>query len=133
MEKAKAEIELQKAKLEADIEINALSPENPLGRRWEDGAPSWGVVDAPSALLHEVGHVIQLRREGVEASAPMFIPFLGAVISAKSLGDDAAAGWGGDQSTRASGGVSIVMTGSAAPEATSDTSSRKIPAPRCEA
>ena len=42
-------------------------------------------------LLHEVGHVIQLRREGVEASAPMFIPFLGAVISAKSLGGNAAA------------------------------------------
>ena len=42
-------------------------------------------------LLHELGHVIQLRREGVEASAPMFIPFLGAVISAKSLGKDAAA------------------------------------------
>ena len=42
-------------------------------------------------LIHEMGHVIQLRREGVEASAPMFIPFLGAVISAKSLGEDAAA------------------------------------------
>jgi len=42
-------------------------------------------------LVHELGHVIQLRREGVEASAPMFIPFLGAVVSAKSLGDDAAA------------------------------------------
>jgi Zn-dependent protease len=42
-------------------------------------------------LLHELGHVFQLRREGVDASAPMFIPFLGAVISAKSLGDDAAA------------------------------------------
>jgi Zn-dependent protease len=42
-------------------------------------------------LVHEMGHVIQLRREGVEASAPMFIPFLGAVISAKSLGGDAAA------------------------------------------
>jgi Zn-dependent protease len=42
-------------------------------------------------LLHELGHVIQLRREGVEASAPMFIPFLGAVIAAKSMGDDAAA------------------------------------------
>jgi Zn-dependent protease len=42
-------------------------------------------------LVHELGHVFQLRREGVEASAPMFIPFLGAVISAKSLGDDAAA------------------------------------------
>lgn len=42
-------------------------------------------------LLHELGHVIQLRREGIQASAPMFIPFLGAVISAKSLGNDAAA------------------------------------------
>ena len=42
-------------------------------------------------LVHEMGHVIQLRREGIEASAPMFIPFLGAVVSAKSLGDDAAA------------------------------------------
>jgi Zn-dependent protease len=42
-------------------------------------------------LLHELGHVIQLRREGVEASAPMFIPFLGAMIAAKSMGDDAAA------------------------------------------
>jgi Zn-dependent protease len=42
-------------------------------------------------LVHELGHVIQLRREGVQASAPMFIPFLGAVIAAKSMGDDAAA------------------------------------------
>ena len=42
-------------------------------------------------LVHEMGHVIALRREGIRASAPMFIPFLGAVISASSLGDDAAA------------------------------------------
>jgi Zn-dependent protease len=42
-------------------------------------------------FVHEMGHVIQLRREGIEASAPMFIPFLGAVVSAKSLGDDALA------------------------------------------
>jgi Zn-dependent protease len=42
-------------------------------------------------FVHEMGHVIQLRREGVEASAPVFIPFLGAMISAKSLGKDAAA------------------------------------------
>jgi Zn-dependent protease len=42
-------------------------------------------------LLHELGHVFQLRREGIKASAPMFIPFMGAVISAKSLGKDAAA------------------------------------------
>jgi Zn-dependent protease len=42
-------------------------------------------------FIHEMGHVIQLRREGVEASAPIFIPFLGAVIAAKSMGEDAAA------------------------------------------
>jgi Zn-dependent protease len=42
-------------------------------------------------LVHELGHVIQLRREGVPASAPLFIPFLGAVVAAKSLGNDAAA------------------------------------------
>jgi Zn-dependent protease len=42
-------------------------------------------------LVHEMGHVIQLRREGVEASPPVFIPFMGAMIAAKSMGKDAAA------------------------------------------
>ena len=42
-------------------------------------------------FLHELWHVIQLRREGIKASAPMFVPFLGAVIAAKSMGRDAAA------------------------------------------
>ena len=42
-------------------------------------------------FVHEMGHVIALRREGIKASAPMFIPFMGAVISAKSLGDNALA------------------------------------------
>jgi Zn-dependent protease len=43
-------------------------------------------------LVHEYGHVIQLRREGVkDASAPIFIPFLGALIWSKSLGGNAAA------------------------------------------
>ena len=35
-------------------------------------------------FVHEMGHVIQLRREGIKASAPMFIPFLGAVVTARS-------------------------------------------------
>src|SRR5436190_601771 len=35
-------------------------------------------------FLHEIGHVIQLRREGIKASAPMFIPFLGAAMAALS-------------------------------------------------
>jgi len=42
-------------------------------------------------LVHEMGHVIALRREGIRASAPMFVPFLGAVISARSLGENALA------------------------------------------
>jgi Zn-dependent protease len=42
-------------------------------------------------LVHEMGHVIQLRRQGVKASAPMFIPFLGAVIAARSFGGNALA------------------------------------------
>jgi Zn-dependent protease len=42
-------------------------------------------------FVHEMGHVIQLRREGIKASAPMFVPFLGAFISAKSLGNNALA------------------------------------------
>jgi Zn-dependent protease len=42
-------------------------------------------------FIHEMGHVLQLRREGIKASAPMFIPFLGAAISARSLGDNALA------------------------------------------
>jgi Zn-dependent protease len=42
-------------------------------------------------LVHELGHVIALRREGIRASAPMFIPFMGALITARSLGEDALA------------------------------------------
>jgi len=42
-------------------------------------------------LVHEMGHVLQLRREGIKASAPMFIPFLGAVVAMKEMPKDAAA------------------------------------------
>ncbi|HET9104456.1 MAG TPA: site-2 protease family protein [Solirubrobacteraceae bacterium] len=55
----------------------------------------WGLAFAVGfvllLLVHEMGHVIALRREGIPASAPMFIPFLGAVITSRSLGDNAAA------------------------------------------
>ena len=40
-------------------------------------------------LVHEMGHVIQARREGLDASAPLFIPFLGAAIALKELPKDA--------------------------------------------
>jgi Zn-dependent protease len=42
-------------------------------------------------FVHEMGHVIALRREGIKASAPMFVPFMGAVITSRSLGDNALA------------------------------------------
>lgn len=42
-------------------------------------------------FVHEMGHVIQLRHEGIKASAPMFIPMMGAAIFSRSLGDNALA------------------------------------------
>jgi Zn-dependent protease len=41
-------------------------------------------------LVHELGHAIQLRREGLSAGAPVFIPFLGAFIAMRDLPRDAA-------------------------------------------
>ncbi len=53
----------------------------------------WGLPFAIGFVLlifvHELGHVVELRRQGVRASAPLFIPFLGAVIGMKELPDDA--------------------------------------------
>ena len=53
----------------------------------------WGLPFAVGLVLlifvHELGHVLELRRQGVPASAPLFIPFLGAVIGMKELPDDA--------------------------------------------
>lgn len=53
----------------------------------------WGLPFAIGFVLlifvHELGHVLELRRQGIPASAPLFIPFLGAVIGMKQLPDDA--------------------------------------------
>ena len=44
-------------------------------------------------FIHEIGHVVVLRAQGVPASAPMFIPFLGAFVAVKgpqrSVADEA--------------------------------------------
>ena len=40
-------------------------------------------------LVHEMGHVLELRRQGIPASAPLFIPFLGAFVGMKQLPDNA--------------------------------------------
>jgi Zn-dependent protease len=40
-------------------------------------------------FIHEMGHVLALRLQGVKSSAPMFIPFVGAFIAMKELPDNA--------------------------------------------
>lgn len=66
----------------------------------------WTVFGWPFALgfvlsiyIHEMGHVLALRRLGIAASAPMFIPFVGAFVRLKeypkSPADDAEVGLAG--------------------------------------
>ena len=40
-------------------------------------------------FVHEMGHVFEARHQGLPVSAPMFIPFLGALITLKEMPHDA--------------------------------------------
>ncbi|MEK6276369.1 MAG: site-2 protease family protein [Actinomycetota bacterium] len=40
-------------------------------------------------FVHEMGHVLEARRQGLPVSAPLFIPFLGAMITMKQMPQDA--------------------------------------------
>ena len=40
-------------------------------------------------LVHEMGHVLEIRRQGMQATAPIFIPFFGAAIFQRSHPTDA--------------------------------------------
>jgi Zn-dependent protease len=42
-------------------------------------------------FVHEMGHVIQMKREGVTVSGMLFVPFLGAAVGARSMGGNALA------------------------------------------
>jgi Zn-dependent protease len=42
-------------------------------------------------FVHEMGHVIQMKREGVKISGMLFVPFLGAAVGARSMGGNALA------------------------------------------
>lgn len=46
--------------------------------------PAFGIGLAVMILLHELGHVFEIRRQGMRATAPLFIPFLGAAIFQRS-------------------------------------------------
>lgn len=58
---------------------------------------AFGVVG--SIYVHEMGHVAALRRYGIKASAPMFLPGIGAVIRLRqhpaTVGEDARVGLAG--------------------------------------
>ena len=49
----------------------------------------WGLPFAVGFVLlifvHEMGHALVMRQQGIHAGAPIFIPFVGAVIAMKSL------------------------------------------------
>jgi Zn-dependent protease len=53
----------------------------------------WGLPFAVGFVLlifvHEMGHALVMRQQGIHAGAPVFIPFVGAVIAMKSLPRDA--------------------------------------------
>ena len=54
--------------------------------------PVWFAVGIVVLIwVHEMGHVLQLKREGIKASAPMFIPFLGAFVAMKEMPKNALA------------------------------------------
>ena len=48
----------------------------------------FGVGIAVSIFIHEMGHVFVNWRKGIPQTAPMFIPFVGAVIFVKRFPDD---------------------------------------------
>jgi Zn-dependent protease len=56
-------------------------------------ATEWGWPFAVGFVMlifvHETGHAIAMRREGIPAGAPVFIPFLGAFIAMRGMPRDA--------------------------------------------
>jgi Zn-dependent protease len=54
-----------------------------LGVYWGAFGWKWAVGLIASLYVHEMGHVAMLRRFGIPATAPMFIPGVGAVIRSR--------------------------------------------------
>lgn len=48
------------------------------------GGAWFGVGLVLMIFVHEMGHVVEIRRQGMQATAPIFIPFLGAAIFQRS-------------------------------------------------
>jgi Zn-dependent protease len=66
-----------------------------------------------SIYIHEMGHVIELRKFGIPAGAPVFIPFLGAIIQLRGVNlppvQDARIGLAGPIYGLATAAVSLLL------------------------
>ena len=51
--------------------------------------PWFAVALLTMIFVHEMGHVVEIRRQGMTATAPIFIPFMGAAIFQRSHPTDA--------------------------------------------
>ncbi len=51
--------------------------------------PWFAVALLAMIFVHEMGHVVEIRRQGMQATAPIFIPFMGAAIFQRSHPVDA--------------------------------------------
>jgi membrane-associated protease RseP (regulator of RpoE activity) len=50
------------------------------------GGWQWGIGIVALIFVHEMGHWLEAKRQGLRVSAPMFIPFIGAYVTIKHAG-----------------------------------------------
>jgi Zn-dependent protease len=50
------------------------------------GGWQWGIGIVALIFVHEMGHAIEAKRQGLHVSAPTFIPFFGAYVTIKHAG-----------------------------------------------
>ncbi len=53
------------------------------------GGWTFGIALVGLLFVHEMGHVLEAKRQGLPVSAPTFIPFLGAMITMREMPKDA--------------------------------------------
>jgi Zn-dependent protease len=57
-----------------------------IGVYWAIWGPKFGVGFALLVLIHEMGHYIDIKRRGLPADMPMFLPGLGAYVRWQAMG-----------------------------------------------
>jgi Zn-dependent protease len=57
-----------------------------LGVYWQLWGAAFGIGFAVTILIHEMGHFIDIKRRGLPADMPMFLPGLGAYVRWNALG-----------------------------------------------